>query len=332
MSEFCPLCRKSHDIIDCVEEFDTKLYKCNDFPCKIHESVFENVDNIVKERRLNAIYNFLYQHPFADSRKTYWRFFYEETNDTPHSPYNINVYHLMRDYPLNIEQRVNTILLALNKLYPTLSDSFKITDWYQNKPRLFYPECLFMGYNKAITEFVSLYSVLSKLQYLELRSIDNDNPNEKEYALTYQAMSKINGLQNQNIQSKKIFIAMAFKDEVAYIEKIFKESILDAGYSPMIIKDKEHNNYIMPEIFYEIENSVAVIIDLTSPNFGAYYEAGYALGLKKQVIACCREDVFKSENKPHFDIAQKSMIIWKDEKDLKEKLTKRIKYSIKVEE
>lgn len=84
----------------------------------------------------------------------------------------------------------------------------------------------------------------------------------------------------------------------------------------------------MPEIFYEIENSVAIVMDLTLLNFGAYYEAGNALGLKKQVIACCKDDVFNSVNRPHFDIAQKSMIIWRDEQDLKEKLTRRIKYLV----
>lgn len=328
MIDFCPLCRKKHEIEDCFEDYNTLLYRCADLPCKIDASVLYDTNEITKEHRLNAIYNFLYNHPFANSYKTYWRFFYEETNDPPHSPTNINVYHLMKDYPFDIEKRVNCVLLALNKLYPTLSGSFRILDLYENKPRLFYPECLSLGYEKAITEFVSLYSVLSKLNFIELRSGDDENPNEKQYALTYQALSKIKELKSDNTHTKKIFIAMAFKDEVAYIENAFKEAIANAGYTPMIIKDKEHNNYIMPEIFFEIENSAAVVVDLTSPNLGAYYEAGYALGLHKQVIACCSEKVFKSDDKPHFDIAQKSMVIWNDEKDLVEKLTKRIKYTV----
>lgn len=332
MNNLCPLCRKSHELADCVEDFDTVLYKCSENQCKIHESIFVGASEVDKERRLNAIYNFLYEHPYADKHKTFWRFFYEETNDAPHKFYNINVFHLMSNYPYDIEKRTNAILLALNKLYPTMSDSFKIRDLLENKPRLFYPECLNMGHEKALKEFVSIYSVLSNLKYIELRVAHKDEPNENEYALTYDGLRKINELQSKTNNSKKIFIAMSFDKSVEYIEFAFKEAILNAGFQPMIIKDKEHNNYIMPEIFYEIENSSAVVMDLTSQNYGAYYEAGYALGLNKQVIACCKEDVFKDPaTKPHFDIAQKSMIVWKDEQDLKEKLTKRIKYTVVVE-
>lgn len=328
MKKLCPLCNKYHEIIDCPDDFDTILYKCDKTPCKIHESVFENASVINKERRLNAIYNYVYEHPYADQRNTYWRFFYEETNDAPHKFYNINVFHLMNNYPYDIEKRTNSILLALHKLYPTMSDSFKIQELYENKPRLLYPECLNLEYDKAIKEFVSIYSVLKKLNYVELR-VGGKNVNENEHALTYDGLRKVNELQNKSNRSKKIFIAMSFNKDVEYIELAFKEAITNAGFQPMIIKDKEHNNYIMPEIFYEIENSSAVVMDLTLQNFGAYYEAGYALGLNKQVIACCKEDVFADPaKKPHFDIAQKSMIVWKDEEDLKEKLTKRIKYTI----
>lgn len=328
MINLCPLCNKHHEIIDCIDDFDTILYKCDGTPCKIHESVFENTSNIDKERRLNAIYNYVYEHPYADQRNTYWRFFYEETNDAPHKFNNINVFHLMNNYPYDIEKRTNSILLALYKLYPTMSDSFKIQELYKNKPRLLYPECLNLEYNKAIQEFVSIYSILKKLNYVELR-VGGKDVNENEHALTYEGLRKVNELQHKINHSKKIFIAMSFNKNVEYIEHAFKEAIINAGFQPMIIKDKEHNNYIMPEIFYEIENSSAVVMDLTLQNFGAYYEAGYALGLNKQVIACCKEDVFTDPTKkPHFDISQKSMIVWKDEDDLKEKLTKRIKYTI----
>ena len=70
------------------------------------------------------------------------------------------------------------------------------------------------------------------------------------------------------------------------------------------------------------------MVDVTVPNYGAYYEAGYAEALGKEVIICCREDIFKSDKKPHFDIAQKSLIIWEDEKDLENRLYKRIEATV----
>lgn len=83
--------------------------------------------------------------------------------------------------------------------------------------------------------------------------------------------------------SRQGFIAMSFDPSISNIEEAFKRAITVAGYKPQIIKDKEHNNYIMPEIFYEIKNSRFVVVDVTKPNYGAYYEAGYA-----QALLCCK--------------------------------------------
>ena len=86
----------------------------------------------------------------------------------------------------------------------------------------------------------------------------------------------------------------------------------------------------MPEIFYEIERSKFLVVDVTFPNYGAYYEAGYAQALGKQVIMCCRKTEFDSDGgRPHFDVAQKSMIVWKDEEELIERLRKRIEATVK---
>ena len=86
----------------------------------------------------------------------------------------------------------------------------------------------------------------------------------------------------------------------------------------------------MPEIFYEIERSKFVVVDVTFPNYGAYYEAGYAQALGKQVIMCCRKAEFDSDGgRPHFDVAQKSMIVWENEGELVERLKKRIEATVK---
>lgn len=85
----------------------------------------------------------------------------------------------------------------------------------------------------------------------------------------------------------------------------------------------------MPEIFYEIKNSKFVVVDVTEQNYGAYYEAGYAQALGKEVIVCCRKEIFDNpDTKPHFDIAQKSMILWVTEDDLKTRLINRIKATV----
>ncbi|MCI9654208.1 MAG: hypothetical protein HFG91_07710 [Acholeplasmatales bacterium] len=89
----------------------------------------------------------------------------------------------------------------------------------------------------------------------------------------------------------------------------------------------ETNNWIMPEIFHQIQLSKFVVVDLSIRCDGAYYEAGYALAMGKEVIHIYdrREE---SNNPLHFDVAQKSTVIYNDFDDLKFKLMNRIKATI----
>lgn len=124
---------------------------------------------------------------------------------------------------------------------------------------------------------------------------------------------------------------MEFRDETKTIRERFHQAMQNCGYTALAIDEKEHNNQIVPEIFFEIDNSRFLVMDVTYPNCEAYYEAGYALGKGKHVIICCRKDAFENtkEKRPHFDIQQKSMIIQETEESLVERLEKRIKATVK---
>ena len=63
------------------------------------------------------------------------------------------------------------------------------------------------------------------------------------------------------------------------IREGFRTAIETCGYFPCIIDEVEHNGQIVPEIFYEIGRSRFLVADVTYPNYGAYYEAGYAQGM-----------------------------------------------------
>ena len=166
------------------------------------------------------------------------------------------------------------------------------------------------------------------MEYVEC--IDSIPQKFSDYRIAAYGWKRIADLKKNFSAYKYGFIAMSFSDEVAYIETVFKQAIHSAGYEPRIIKDKEHNNYVMPEIFAEIQKSKFVVVDVTKPNNGAYFEAGYAQALGKEVIVCCKKDVFDNPNtKPHFDIAQKSTIVWTDVDDLRERLKRRIEATVK---
>jgi nucleoside 2-deoxyribosyltransferase len=127
---------------------------------------------------------------------------------------------------------------------------------------------------------------------------------------------------------KQGFIAIKFSEEAKIISSAIKLGINEAGYVPLMISDKEYNGQIVPEIFFEISRSLFVVMDSTHPNSGAYYEAGYAKGMKIPVIYTCKKDNFDNitnkEDRPHFDIQQENHILWTDEKDLTSRLKKRI--------
>ena len=134
----------------------------------------------------------------------------------------------------------------------------------------------------------------------------------------------------KNKTDRSGFVAIAFEERTEKIICALKEGIRTAGFIPTVIRDVEHNNQIVPEIRKYIERCSFLIMDCTIPNLGAYYEAGIASGMGKEVIICCRKDVFdSSDSRPHFDVAQQSMIIWKDETDLVERLVKMIDATVK---
>ena len=149
-------------------------------------------------------------------------------------------------------------------------------------------------------------------------------------AISAKGWQRIEDIQKKNLNQRHGFIAMAFREETESIRNRFREAIQNCGYKAMAIDEKEHNNQIVPEIFYEIDNSKFLVMDATYPNYGAYYEAGYALGRGKEVIICCSKKSFDDPTKirPHFDIQQKSMIIWNTEAELVSRLEKRIKATI----
>jgi nucleoside 2-deoxyribosyltransferase len=135
--------------------------------------------------------------------------------------------------------------------------------------------------------------------------------------------------QNSEKNSKNnnlAFIAIKFKYNEERIEAIQKAIAL-AGYEPRIMSEYETNNWIMPEIFHQIKLSKFVVVDLSIRCDGAYYEAGYAYALGKEVIHLY-DNREQGTNPLHFDVAQKSTVMYNDYDELVEKLVARIKATV----
>ena len=138
------------------------------------------------------------------------------------------------------------------------------------------------------------------------------------FMLSEAAMELYQESEESSNSGKLAFIAIKFKDNDERIQAIQK-AIVEAGYEPRIMNEYETNNWIMPEIFHQIKTSKFVVVDLSVRCDGAYYEAGYAYALGKEVIHIYDKREEKT-NPLHFDVAQKSTVIYNSYDELVKKL------------
>lgn len=290
------------------------------FQCTIHPSVwYGNQKEVIK--RFHQIYLKMKKAPSInnDGHDYKYYFYYEEESVGKISDniQKVNVAELMRSYPQSFVDKMEKSLYNLSKEYPIYGYTFSAE--YEMIHLLY---CVGLEYEVYATEVTGILNILCELGYLDCGNLSGST-----YCITAKGWEKVSEIE-QTESNNQGFIAMSFRNETKVISESLKKAISRCGYIPRRIDEKEHNNQIVPEILFEISRSKFVVVDVTYPNYGAYYEAGYAEALGKEVIICCREDVFNSDKKPHFDIAQKSSIVWKDEEDLENRLYRRIEATV----
>jgi len=154
------------------------------------------------------------------------------------------------------------------------------------------------------------------------------------YRLTSAGWNYYDTLSATGADTLQVFVAMWFSPEMTEVyDRGIAPAIRDAGYIPLKIDSKEHNNKIDDEIITEIRRSRFLIADFTSPAIsigdeqvyaprgGVYYEAGFARGLSMDVISTVRADQIQSV---HFDTRQISHVLWTDAGELRDRLYNRI--------
>ena len=318
----CPLCGATEK---CKKEVtDANGYQrfhCEEYHADYYVSDdIINLSSDIKERCYNLIAeDLLHKGSKNDSSKVVYKYDYCETEnlesleDTVH----VNIADKMKGYPRRAIECAERALFNLALKYPHYGDI--ICPMYSERRYLFEHER-----NNAGT--FGVLELLCDLGYVR------DAEGRQIYVITAEGWKKIDVLMNEKYTIQQGFIAMSFCDETKRIREAFRTAISSCGYIVRVIDEKEHNNQIVPEILYEISRSKFVVVDITYPNYGAYYEAGYAQALGKEVIVCCHDSRFTSDDKnqrPHFDIAQKSMIVWKDEEELISRLKRRIEATVR---
>lgn len=135
---------------------------------------------------------------------------------------------------------------------------------------------------------------------------------------------RIEDLKRIGSDSLQGFVAMWFDETMQKIyDEAIAKAILDAGYKPHRVDQREYNDKIDDEIIAQVRKSRFVVADFTGHRGGVYYEAGYAKGLNLEVFWTCEESELKDL---HFDIRQYNCITWEKDKldHFRKKLTNRI--------
>jgi len=147
-----------------------------------------------------------------------------------------------------------------------------------------------------------------------------------QIGLTPQGWNRIAAMEAAAPETRQGFVAMSFDPSMDEAWKNgHRLAIRDAGFEPLRVDFREHNEKICDVIVIEIRKSHFVVADVTMQRPGVYFEAGYAMGRGLPVIWCCQASDLAH---CHFDTRQYSHVVWSTPEDLRQKLTHRIQATI----
>lgn len=290
MSEPCPLC-KYNAKCDNKTSGDYKIYDCiNCGIFKLAGSVTRTIleDTIEKSAQNAALLSFYIrkmqgqkQNPVLDNPK---------------------VTELLEgnSLPTPIEQSDNLILLLGNNMLPGETKNIK-SEKYQ---------ALIGAHSKIGFGFVFTY--LYKNGFVAGKvGPDQQYPREGEITLTFKGWERYEELKLGLSDSQRVFMAMPFRDK--RLNKIytdhFEPAVNQTGLKLFRLDEEPKPGLIDDRLRVEIRRSKLLISELTGGNQGAYWEAGFAEGLRKPVIYTCEKNT-----DIHFDTNHCQTIFWEEDK------------------
>lgn len=343
----CPICDPK------AEKSHKNSYKCSLCgECIIPEEIIDdrfvfgigdeykyNVDHLSKYLYYNKKVNKKY---YIGSKKGYENAQKQYTNLLYVSPLDVENW-----YPKTFADKIDLILLKLYNLTKYLGEDIKVPTYELYVLFFIYSDSMNINIIRKQEHYIYDYLKNEELIVGELfggSGMGIFDMYSMQYQLTPKALNLIYALQKNAASNINVFVAMSFHKSANEIRGAIKQGIIEAGFSSLFMNEIIHNHQIVPEMLRLIKESRFIIMDISQPNFGAYYEAGYAQGLGKEVIITCSQQVWNNKDyscelnrncsykaiasKPHFDIAQKQILVWDSYDDLTKKLKEWIKYII----
>lgn len=332
MTEYCLICKRelikdpvykdTYSIIDC-ETCGKYIYPHSTAAWIGNVHPFEK-DNL----KIFLFHNNGRRPAFIGTEESYSK--YIESNPSSAS-YLVTLEKVHDWYPQTFAQRIDYILMCLGKHSHYVGEMVDFR--FEEFCRLLFIHDERKDINclreELWTQIDYFCKYLKDKDYAYICPRTNCSTNKKEdfhadCQLLTTGWSRVEEINRKNLNNKKAFVAMKFSSETESLREAIKKGIRAAGYEPVIMNEVEHNKQIVPEMLYQIRNSKFVIAELSHHNNGAYYEAGYAFGVGKEVIHICSEKALTDDL--HFDVKQVNTITYKD--DNLEELSEKIKHRI----
>lgn len=353
--EKCCICGNKNCKVGVYKEVINHLYfsceSCGKYILPVSSPYLTNTDFAGKDKNNHKMGEFLFH-----NKKKGGKYFIGEQKDfdkflemDPIAKFTLITNEQVNSwYPNNLVQMIDLIVLYLNKEIEYLGQQVNY-DYYKLSKVFFInieSQAKDIVSKKVIDQIRYIQKYLKDVGYIDTVELSVVGAHTWTHGVAISLTPK--GLERcydlQKSENKDVFVAMSFHESAKDIRNAIKQGIDNARYSSLLMDEIVHNHQIVPEMLRLIKESRLMIMDITYPNFGAYYEAGYAQGLGKEVIITCKREVWnqkeficeKDDNcryieiasKPHFDIVQKQILVWDDYADLTKKLEEWIKHLV----
>jgi hypothetical protein len=218
--------------------------------------------------------------------------------------------------PKDIIEKSDKLLLHILRKSKHMFDEIKVSS---NQPAI--------AYSRTEVEFTSNFEALKQFGFINYSKVtvfteDDEEEIAMRCSLTIEGIKRAQLIEKSVSAIKQCYVAMWCSDGRRHLyDSFISTAIIESGYSPVIIPEKESNDDTFDEMILEIRKSKFVIIDLSENRPSIYYEGGFAYGLGKEIIYICKEDDLDDKS---FHISHSSILFWKDGNDLYTKLKNRI--------
>ena len=225
--------------------------------------------------------------------------------------------------PRTPEEKINSLLSYLHSLQDFEGAQI---NWPDKEDRQDLAKSLYFKNYQELVFY--LFTLLEKGLISGRDASTKDGADLVGMRLTYEGLAKVIEINESGAQSNRCFIAMSFSDSQKNTRDAIRLAIKNCDFEAILI-DEQHIDSdvtINDALIAEIRKSKFVIADFTEHKHGVYFEAGFALGLRKPVIYLCKKVDFDDT---HFDTNHYPHIIYESLDELTEKLQTKIEAWIK---